>query len=83
MIGSLASGANTSLVAQNGTKKNDQTSQFSITILCYLEAVIDYRYFILFCRMLFQDYAQEVSSQFDQNLRRDGDSCDFPLLMHY
>ena len=62
MIGSLASGANTSLMAKNETKKTFQTLQFSITILRYLEAEIDFRPFILFCRVVFQDYAQEVSS---------------------
>ena len=65
MIRSLASGANASLVAKNGTKKTFQTSRFSIAISRYLEAEIDYRYFILFCRVVFQDYAQEVSSQLD------------------
>ena len=65
IIRSLASGANASLVAKNWTKKTFQTLQFSITILCYLEAEIDYRPFILFCRVVFHNYAQEVSSQFD------------------
>ena len=65
MIRSLASGANASLVAKNGTKKTFQTSRFSIAISRYLEAEIDYKYFILFCRVVFQDYAQEVSSQLD------------------
>ena len=65
MIGTLASGTNASLVAKNGTKKTFQTLQFSIVILRYLEAEIDYRLFILFCRVVFQDYAQEVSSQLD------------------
>ena len=54
-----------SLMAKNGTKKTFQTSRFSIAISRYLEAEIDYRYFILFCRVVFQDYAQEVSSQLD------------------
>ena len=67
MIGSFASGANASLVAKNGTKKTFQTLQFLITILCYLEAEIDYTPYILFCTVVFEDYAQEVSSQFDQN----------------
>ena len=48
MIRSLASGANASLVAKNGTKKTFQTLQFSIVISRYLEAEIDYRPFILF-----------------------------------
>ena len=59
MIESLASGANASLVAKNGTKKTFQMLQFSMAILCYLEAEIDYRPYILFCRVVFQDYAQE------------------------
>ena len=54
--------------------------QFLIAIFRYLEAEINYRPFILFCRVVFQDYAQEVSSQFGQNQRHDGDFCDFP---HY
>ena len=62
MIGSLASGANTSLMAKNGTKKTFQMLQFFITILHYLEAEIDYRPFILFGRVMFQDYGQEVLS---------------------
>ena len=57
MIRSLARGANASLVAKNGTKKTFQSVRFSITILRYLEAEIDYRSFILFCRVVFQDYA--------------------------
>ena len=65
MIGSLASGPTASQVAKNGTKKTFQMLQFFITILRYLEAEIDYRLFILFCRVVFQDYAQEVSSHFD------------------
>ena len=65
MIGSFASGANAFLVAKNGTKKTFKTLQFFIAILRYLEAEIDYGPFILFCRVVFQDYAQEVSSQFD------------------
>ena len=43
-------------------KKTFQTLQFSITIVHNLEAEIDYRHVILFCKVLFQDYAQEVSS---------------------
>ena len=67
MIRSLASGANASLVAKNGTKKTFQMSQFSITILHYLETEIDYRPFILFCRVMSQDYAQEISGYLDKN----------------
>ena len=55
-----------------------QKLQFSIAILRYLEVEIDYRPFILYCRVVVEDYAQEVSSQYDQNLRRDGDFCDLP-----
>ena len=33
-----------------------------IAILCYLAAEIDYRPFILFGRVMFQNYAQEVLS---------------------
>ena len=36
-----------------------------IAILHYLEAEIDYMPFILFCRVVFQDYVQEFSSQLD------------------
>ena len=61
MIGSCASSTDTFLVGKNGTKKTFQTSQFSITISCYLEAEIDYRHIILLYRVS-QDYAQEVSS---------------------
>ena len=67
MIGSLASGTNTSLVAKNGTRKNFSNIVIFITISCYLEAEINYRPFILFSKVVFQDYAQYVSSQFDQN----------------
>ena len=42
MIRSLVSGANASFVAKNGTLKN-----FFIAISRYLEAEIDFRYFIL------------------------------------
>ena len=62
MIGPLASGVYASLVAENGAKITFQMLQFSMAILCYLEAEIDYRPYILFCRVVFQDYAQEVSS---------------------
>ena len=81
MIGTLASGANTSLVAKNGTKKTFQTLQFSIAILRYLEGEIDYRLFILFLGMLFQNYAQEVPSWLDQYWLRDGNYCDFPITL--
>ena len=67
MIGLLASGPNTSLAAKNGTKKTFQKLQFPIVILHYLEAEINFRFFTLFCRVVFQDYAHKVSSQFDQN----------------
>ena len=62
MMGSCESGVNTSLVTKNGTKKTFQMLQFSIAILRYLEGEIDYRLFILFLGMVFQNYAQEVSS---------------------
>ena len=66
-------------MAKNGAKKIFlQKLQFSIAILRYLEVEIDYRPFILYCRVVVEDYAQEVSSQYDQNLRRDGDFCDLP-----
>ena len=78
---SLASGANASLVAKNGTKIKFQMSQFFITISCYLEAEIDYKPFILCCRVVFQDYAQKVSSWFYQNWRRDSNFCDFPITL--
>ena len=48
MIGSLASGAYASLVAKNGAKITFEMLQFSMAILCYLGAEIDYRPFILF-----------------------------------
>ena len=67
MIGSFESGATAFLVAKNGTKKTFQMLKFLIAILHYLEAEIDYRPFILFGRVVVQDYAQEVSSQCDQN----------------
>ena len=41
-----------------------QMSQFSIAILHYLETEIDYRPFILFCRVMSQDYAQEISGYY-------------------
>ena len=56
MIGSLASGANASLVAKKGTKIFFQMSLFLIAISWYLEAEIDYKSFILF--VVFQDNAQ-------------------------
>ena len=62
MIGLLASGAHASLVAKNGTKKTFQILQFFITILRYLEAEIDYRFFILFSSVVFKDYSQDVLS---------------------
>ena len=62
MIGSFASGANASLVAKKGTKKTFQTSRFLIAISRYLEAEIDYKPFILFGKVVFQDYTQKVSS---------------------
>ena len=43
-----------------------QMSRFSIAILHYLETEIDYRPFILFCRVMSQDYAQEISGCLDK-----------------
>ena len=40
-------------MAKNGTKKTFQTSQFSVTILRYVEADIDYRSIILFIEWCF------------------------------
>lgn len=54
-------------------------SQFFITISGYVEAEIDYRPFPLFCKDVFQDYAQEVSSHFDKNLRHEGDFVISPI----
>ena len=48
-------------------KKTSQTLQFSITILHYLVAEIDYKLFMLFYRVMSQDYAQKNSSQSDEN----------------
>ena len=62
MILSFASSTTASLVAKNRTKKSFQTSQFFIAIMGYIEAEIDYRPFLLFYRVVSQDYAQ-----FDQN----------------
>ena len=68
MIGIFASGATASLVAKIGTKKTFQTLGFLIRILRYLEAEIDYRPFMIFYRMMSQDYAQKFSSQSNKNL---------------
>ena len=62
MIGSFASGPNTSLVAKKETKKNFLNVMIFIAILRYLETEIAYRPFLLFCRVVFQDYAQKVLS---------------------
>ena len=68
MIGIFASGTTASWVAKIGTKKKtSQTLQFSITILHYLVAEIDYKLFMLFYRVISQDYAQKFSSQSDKN----------------
>ena len=40
-------------------KNTCQTSQFFIAILHYLGAKIDYRSIILYCRVVFQYYAQK------------------------
>ena len=42
--------------------KTFQTLQFFIKNVHYLEAEIDNRLFIPFCRVVFQDYSQEGSS---------------------
>ena len=59
-------------------KNTFQMSQFFIAILRYLEAEMDYRLLLLSYRLVSQDYARKISSQFDQNWRRYGDFCDFP-----
>ena len=48
---------------------------FLITILRYLEAEIDYRPFMIFYRMMSQDYAQKFSSQSNKNLGHGSDFC--------
>ena len=52
MIGIFASGTTASWVAKIGTKKTSKTLQFSITILHYLVAEIDYKLFMLFYRVM-------------------------------
>ena len=56
-------------------------SWFLIPIWCYLEAEIGYKPFILICRVVVQNYTQKVSSWFYQNWRRDGNFCDFPIML--
>ena len=63
MKGIFASDATASLVAKIGTKFFFQTLGFSIIILCYLQAEIDYRPFMLFYRLMSYNYAQKNSGQ--------------------
>ena len=64
MIGIFTSSATASLVAKIGTKIFFiQILGFSIIILCYLQAEIDYRPFMLFYRVLSYNYAQKNSGQ--------------------
>ena len=56
-------------------KKTFRTLGFFIRILCYLEAEIDYRPFMIFYRMMSQDYAQKFSSQSNKNLGHGSDFC--------
>ena len=67
MIGIFASGATASLVAKIGTKFFFQTLGFSITILCYLQAEIDYRPFMLFYRLMSYNSAQKKSGKSNKN----------------
>ena len=52
-----------------------RTLGFLIRILRYLEAEIDYRPFMIFYRMMSQDYAQKFSSQSNKNLGHGSDFC--------
>ena len=56
-------------------KKHFRTLGFFIRILRYLEAEIDYRPFMIFYRMMSQDYAQKFSSQSNKNLGHGSDFC--------
>ena len=68
MIGIFTSSATASLVAKIGTKIFFiQILGFSIIILCYLQAEIDYRPFMLFYRVMSYNYAQKNSGQSNKN----------------
>ena len=75
MIGSFTSGATASQVAKIGTKKTFRTLGFLIRSLRYIEAEINYRPFMIFYRMMSQDYAQKFSSQSNKNLGHGSNFC--------
>ena len=54
-------------------KKNFSNIGIFIRILHYLEAEIDYRPFMIFYRMISQDYAHKFSSQSNKNLGHGSD----------
>ena len=48
-----------------------------IAILRYLEAKLDYNYFIIYFALWFLNSTQKISSHFEQKWRRDGDFSKF------
>ena len=85
MIGSLASGANTSLVAKNGTKqpwvKIENLRNFDHNFALFRGKVWLWLSYIFFA-LWFQNSTHKISSRFDQKWRHDGDFPDFDFILN-